>query len=178
MRRAKVNYLDKEDMMGHKVGLESHYERYQEEDFERFPEYQKAIPFLTISDEEKLRVEAAQKQEDIEGLEQKNQEIENLLKRVDDLEYGEKARTSQYEKGFLAAKGAKNMEMFFEMFFVRFEMRASESEKRVIWKKIHSKKDLTAEELTEIFGEPHLTETSVSDSIKNIQNIRKKLDAV
>jgi hypothetical protein len=32
LRRAKVNYLDKEDMMGHKVGLERHYERYQEED--------------------------------------------------------------------------------------------------------------------------------------------------
>ena len=26
MRRAKVNYLDKENMMRHKVGLESHYE--------------------------------------------------------------------------------------------------------------------------------------------------------
>jgi hypothetical protein len=32
MRRAKVNFLDEEDMMGHKVGLEKHYERYQEED--------------------------------------------------------------------------------------------------------------------------------------------------
>lgn len=57
LRRAKVDYLDKEDMMGHKVGLEKHYERYQEEDFERFPEYQKAIPFLTISDEERIRLE-------------------------------------------------------------------------------------------------------------------------
>jgi len=57
MRRAKVDYLDKEDMMGHKVGLEKHYERYQEEDFERFPEYQKAIPFLTISDDERLKLE-------------------------------------------------------------------------------------------------------------------------
>ncbi|MDE2588551.1 MAG: site-specific integrase, partial [Patescibacteria group bacterium] len=28
MRRAKVSYLDKEDMMGHSVGLEKHYERY------------------------------------------------------------------------------------------------------------------------------------------------------
>lgn len=26
MRRAKVNYLDKEDMMGHSVRLEEHYE--------------------------------------------------------------------------------------------------------------------------------------------------------
>ena len=57
MRRAKVNYLDKEDMMGHKVGLETHYERYQEDDFERFSEYQKAIPLLTISDEERIRIE-------------------------------------------------------------------------------------------------------------------------
>ena len=57
MRRAKVNYLDKEDMMGHKIGLEQHYERYLEEDFERFSEYQKAIPFLTISEEEKLKAE-------------------------------------------------------------------------------------------------------------------------
>ena len=57
LRRAKVNYLDKEDMMGHSVGLEKHYERYQEEDFERFPEYQKAISFLTISEEERARDE-------------------------------------------------------------------------------------------------------------------------
>jgi len=72
MRRAKVNYLDKEDMMGHKTGLERHYERYQEEDFERFPEYQKAIPFLTISDEARLRFENQQKQEEIEEITKKN----------------------------------------------------------------------------------------------------------
>lgn len=57
LRRAKVDFLDKEDMMGYKVDLEKHYERYQEDDFERFPEYQKAIPFLTISDEERIRLE-------------------------------------------------------------------------------------------------------------------------
>ena len=49
LRRARVNFADKEDMVGHKTGLESSYERYVE-DFERFSEYQKAIPFLTISD--------------------------------------------------------------------------------------------------------------------------------
>ena len=54
LRRAKVDYLDKEDMMGHTTGLEKHYERYNEEDFERFAEYQKAIPFLTISDMEQV----------------------------------------------------------------------------------------------------------------------------
>jgi hypothetical protein len=57
LRRAKVDYTDKEDMMGHKVGLEKHYERYREEDFERFEEYEKAIPFLTISDVERVKYE-------------------------------------------------------------------------------------------------------------------------
>lgn len=56
MRRAKVNHLDKEDMMGHSTGLEKHYERYQEEDFERFPEYRKAIPYLTISKEAQYKL--------------------------------------------------------------------------------------------------------------------------
>jgi len=75
MRRAKVNYLDKEDMMGHKTGLEKHYERYQEEDFERFPEYQKAIPFLTISDEEKIRLENEKLREEKSELEKNTEEI-------------------------------------------------------------------------------------------------------
>ena len=57
VRRAKVDCLDKEDMTGHSAGLEKHYERHCEEDSERFPEYQKAIPFLTISDGERLRAE-------------------------------------------------------------------------------------------------------------------------
>jgi hypothetical protein len=78
LRRAKVDYLDKEDMMGHKVGLEKHYERYQEEDFERFPEYQKAIPFLTISDEERIRFENEKLKEEKSELEKRTLEIEEL----------------------------------------------------------------------------------------------------
>ncbi len=80
MRRAKVNYLDKEDMMGHKVGLEKHYERYQEEDFERFSEYQKAIPFLTISDEERIRLENEKLKEEKSELRVKESEILDIKK--------------------------------------------------------------------------------------------------
>lgn len=78
MRRAKVNYLDKEDMMGHQVGLERHYERYQEEDFERFPEYQKAIPFLTISEQEQLRLENQMLEKENEKLESRVEEVIKL----------------------------------------------------------------------------------------------------
>jgi len=83
LRRAKVDFLDKEDMMGHKVGLEKHYERYQEEDFERFPEYQKAIPFLTISDEEKIRFENEKLKEERSELERKNKELMKMQLDVD-----------------------------------------------------------------------------------------------
>jgi len=83
MRRAKVNYLDKEDMMGHKIGLESSYERYEEADFERFPEYQKAIPFLTISDEERIKTENKIKEEKIKQMEsEKDVLIQQLEKEI------------------------------------------------------------------------------------------------
>jgi len=85
MRRAKVNYLDKEDMMGHSVGLERHYERYQEDDFERFPEYQKAIPFLTVSDDERIRLENEKLKEEKsekELLEEKLDKIQEDLDKV------------------------------------------------------------------------------------------------
>ena len=53
MRRAKVNYLDKEDMMGHNVGTWKGTMRdTKKKIFERFSEYQKAILLLTISEEE------------------------------------------------------------------------------------------------------------------------------
>jgi len=58
-------------MMGHKVGLEKHYERYSEEDFERFEQYQKAIPFLTISDTERVKIENQQLKEERNYLERK-----------------------------------------------------------------------------------------------------------
>ena len=84
MRRAKVDYLDKEDMMGHSNGLEGSYERYEESDFERFPEYQKAIPFLTISDEERDKVALMQQQQENDELEKKNQELEEKNNQVED----------------------------------------------------------------------------------------------
>ena len=80
LRRAKVDYLDKEDMMGHSVGLEKHYERYQEEDFERFPEYQKAIPFLTVSDEERLSLENQKLEEQKSETEIQKIDLENIKK--------------------------------------------------------------------------------------------------
>lgn len=86
MRRAKVNYLDKEDMMGHTTGLEKNYERYNEEDFERFSEYEKAIPFLTVSDTERLRLEKRQLVREKTELEIKNKEMEDMKLEIEKIQ--------------------------------------------------------------------------------------------
>lgn len=94
LRRAKVNYPDMEDMMGHEIGLERHYERYNEEDFERFSEYQKAIPYLTISEEEILKTKN-------QNLEQENNQYVEMIKERDRLleEYKKlEARTRRLER--------------------------------------------------------------------------------
>ena len=169
MRRAKVNYLDKEDMMGHKVRLEQAYERYQEEDFERFPEYQKAIPFLTISNAERLRLEAAEKQEDIEELEQKNTEIENLQNRIENLEYGIEPRRSQYEKGLLAAGDSGGNKLLITALALWFEGRVPESEKKKIWKKL-KQENLNQKELQDALGESNgLSWENIKDSVKPLE---------
>ena len=77
MRRAKVDYADKEEMQGRGAGgQEGSYGRYVESDFERFPEYQKAIPFLTISDEDRAILELAQEKKEKNIVIKKNQELE------------------------------------------------------------------------------------------------------
>ena len=86
LRRAKVDFADKEDMMGHKVALESSYERYEEADFERFAEYQKAIPFLTIDDSERKQVELDKIKKEKSNLKTANESLQKHKIRVDSLE--------------------------------------------------------------------------------------------
>jgi len=86
LRRAKVDFADKEDMMGHKVALESSYERYDEADFERFAEYQKAIPFLTISNDERMRLEnekLKQEKTELQKVKEDNVKILDWIARQD-----------------------------------------------------------------------------------------------
>ncbi|MGI0026819.1 MAG: site-specific integrase [Nitrosopumilaceae archaeon] len=141
MRRAKVNFADKEDMMGHQVGLERHYERYQEEDFERFSEYQKAILFLTISDEERLRLESQQKQEEIDELAKKNEELNNLTKRIENLEYGSKARDNELIRALYDFEHGDKSKMIEVLIQLGLELRAPEKQKQELWKKMKNLKE-------------------------------------
>lgn len=86
MRRSKVDFADKEEMMGHTIGQEKSYQRYVEEDFEWFPSYQKAIPMLTISDEERSKHELQIEKEKNSELEEKQKEIDDKDQRLDKVE--------------------------------------------------------------------------------------------
>lgn len=141
MRRAKVNFLDKEDMMGHQVGLERHYERYQEEDFERFPEYQKAIPFLTISSEERLRLETRQKQEEIDELAKKNHELEDLAKRIEVLECGSEARNNELLQAVHDLEHGDKSRLLEVLARIGLELAIPEEQKQALWKKLKNVKE-------------------------------------
>jgi hypothetical protein len=79
LRRAKIDYADKEDMQGRSPGAqERSYERYVEQDFERFTEYSKAIYELTIADVERNKFKLVQKEETINKLQQKTKKIDQL----------------------------------------------------------------------------------------------------
>ena len=96
-RRAKVFEEDREDMMGHYEGLQKHYERYIEEDFERFPEYQKAISLLTIDDTERKDAIILQKNQEIRDLQTEKEISTSLQEQLDDM----KVKQENFEKKFM-----------------------------------------------------------------------------
>jgi len=96
-RRAKVFEEDREDMMGHYEGLQRHYERYIEEDFERFPEYQKAIAFLSIDDAERKDAVIAQKDLELSELQAEKQISTDLQSQLDEM----KSKQEDFEKKFM-----------------------------------------------------------------------------
>ena len=93
-RRAKIDFADKEELQGREASKnESHYERYEEGDFERWDEYQKVISFLTISDEERAKHLVFIKEQEkvvlnqkIIELEQRDNENQSLKERLEMIE--------------------------------------------------------------------------------------------
>ena len=131
MRRAKVNFLDKEDMMGHSIRLEKHYERYQEEDFERFSEYQKAIPFLTISDDERQKQIIQDKDLKISKLEKKEKRIEELefmmRKKDDEIDDRIQMKTQEHTQKFL-----EDIKNFYEERLLESNKRLEEQDRKFV----------------------------------------------
>lgn len=86
LRRAKVDFADKEEIQGRNPGgQEGSYGKYVETDFERFPEYQKAIPFLTIDDSLRQQFELDKITKEKSDLENINLILKQTVKEKDEL---------------------------------------------------------------------------------------------
>lgn len=87
---------------------------------------------MTISDEKRLRFENQQKQEELEEIEKKNLELQDMSRRIDDLENGPKAMSAEYFRNMFEFKDRSSTRVLLTMFMMWFEMRATESEKKII----------------------------------------------
>jgi integrase len=131
-----------------------------------FEEFKLHILNLTISDEERLRQETVQKQEEIDALAKKHPKVEELVKRIEDLEYGSKARQTEllelvhaieqrdkakeYDKllGHLGKIQHENdsqdedkPSILEALVRIGLELRAPEKQKREMWKKLKNLKE-------------------------------------
>lgn len=112
-----------------------------------FEEYKKAIPELTIDDSERLRFKNKK-------LVKEKSEVKKLEKRIEELEYGKKPREAEFLKRLLEVKDQPGKSVLETILYMWFEIRATEDEKREIWKKIQQANKKGEElNLTKLFGE-------------------------
>jgi integrase len=160
-----VNLTYAELLMGHAVTipLDNHYAEARESLL--FAEYKKAILALTMDETEILKAQKVAAEAEINELAQKNADIKNLEKRLEDIEYGSRGRSADFAKSMLKAHDDDKTKLLLTIMQMWFELSATEEEKRKIWKKIKEAKqsgiNLSAEE---IFG------GSREISLKNLES--------
>jgi len=160
-----VKIILAEKMFGHSTPTLPLDETYLDASIDKlFTEFQKAIPELTIDDSERLRAKNKILNEEKTGLEKRTNEIKNLKKRIEELEFGPKARGAEFTKKMLDLHGDATGTIAETMFYLWFEMRASEKEKRIIQKKLEQAKKKGQKIDISIFGK------STGLSIKNLKN--------
>lgn len=147
-----VNPNMTEKLMGHKNGLDGVYLTPTRE--ECFTEFQKAITDLTIDDSERLKARNQKLEEEKSEFEKNRLEIDAMKKRIDDLQYGPKTRFDEIAEGmFKFPEDNTTARILAQIFFLWFEMRATEDEKREIWMKLQQAKERGETVDISVFGE-------------------------
>lgn len=123
-----------EKMMGHKRGMDGVYLTPTKD--ELFEEFKLAIPDLTIDDYQRVKLEKKNLEQEKNVIENQRIENEKMLNRIEELEYGSKARTSEYITKMLQLPDKPGKRLMESILFFWFEMRATEEEKRKIWRKL------------------------------------------
>jgi len=141
-----------EKMMGHADGVRGRYVR---PDIDKlFGEYKKAIPELTISDQERLQIENQQKQKELDDLGKNSPAFQEITKRLDDVENGLKARNQKYFETMYKTRNNPMYQTFAVISKILFEMSYSEDKKRKIWKKIQDALEKGKEINFSLFSDP------------------------
>jgi len=83
-KKAKVDVMHKEMLMGHSIGLDDSYYRPEPDDL--LPDYVKVIPYLTFDDAEVLKVQNIRLEKEIQKEQEKENEIKKLNDRVQEME--------------------------------------------------------------------------------------------
>jgi len=160
-----INLTYGELLMGHAmtIPLDNHYAEARESLL--FAEYKKVIPALTLDETAILKAEKTAAEAEIDELVQKNADIKNLEKRLEDIEYGVRGRGADYAKNMLKAKDDDKTKLLLTIVQMWFELSATEEEKRKIWKKIkEAKQNGISLSTEEIFG------GSCKLSLKNLES--------
>ena len=131
-----VNSNITEKLMAHKNGLDGTYLTPTVE--ECFREFAKAIPEITIADSDRNKIKIRKLESEKSELEKGRLEIEQLKKRMEDLEYGSEAREAAFAKTILKYKREKNNvgEIFSWVWHYMFEITTTEEEKRKFFKRL------------------------------------------
>jgi integrase len=137
------------------------YERFSDQELLEF--YLKAEPELTISDEERLLLQNKIKDETIDRLQSENtnkiseleENTKNLTKRIEELQFGKKARYGAFTNNMFnyTIKDDDTGQALSIIFYLWFEMRATEEEKRQILKRLQQSKENGGEIDISMLGE-------------------------
>ncbi len=133
---SKINSNVAEKLMHHKKGLDGVYLKPTRD--ECFAEFRKAIPELMVDDSERDKLKIRRLQDEKSELEKSKSEIYEMKKRIEELEYGAKARNSTAAQNMLKFRMEKNLggEIISGLWHILFEMKSTEEEKRQTLKRI------------------------------------------
>ena len=125
-----INSKIAEKLMHHKKGLDGIYLRPTRD--ECFAEFKKAIIQLIVDDSERDKIKIRKLECEKSELEKSRIEIKEMKKRMDELEYGAKARHASYAENMLKFRREKNRngEALSMLWHFLFERMGTEEEKR------------------------------------------------
>ena len=173
----QISYSIAEKMMDHTAYLEPIY--HDTTDVNKFfEEYKKAIPELIIDDSERDKIKIRKLEGEKSELEKSKIEVDEMRKRLENLEYGAEAREATYAKNMLRFRQQKDRvgEVISMLSHYLFERQRTEEEKREFLKRIKKAKEngeeMDAAWLLETLGYTVEDLEKVNNNLRDLPELR------